>query len=124
MPEQTAIRWMAIFGVTAALSVWGCADADRGASDVVAGAAAEAGAVPPTDKAVGDADVPDAVGGVIVRLKGRDGIVVVRRGASGPTWSLETAEGEALVPAQSLDQLRTAHPELHRRFDTMWARRK
>lgn len=58
---------------------------------------------------------------VLLRIVGRDRVIVVRSGEAGATWSLESADGEVLVPDMTLDELRAEHPQLHQRVRTMQA---
>lgn len=62
---------------------------------------------------------PDHTGPVIARLAGRHDTIVIRAGDSGPTYSLETARGEILVPDMTLGKLAAVNPGLAKRIDTL-----
>jgi len=65
------------------------------------------------------AAAPNQTGPVIARICGRHDIIIIRAGDSGPTYSLETARGEVLVPNMPLGKLAAMNPALAKRIDTM-----
>jgi hypothetical protein len=71
--------------------------------------------------AVSAADGPTASGAMISRLVGRHDVIVVRAGATGATYSLETKSGEVVVPAATLGKLAMTKPTLSRAVRTMQA---
>jgi hypothetical protein len=66
-------------------------------------------------------DQPQTDGPVIARIVGRHDVIVVRAGAEGATYSLETKQGKTLVPAQTLGNLAMSKPGLGRKVRTMQA---
>ena len=58
---------------------------------------------------------------VIVEVVGRDQRIIVRSGATGPTYSLRNVQGETLVPAMTLQTMQAQHPDLARKVATMSA---
>jgi hypothetical protein len=53
---------------------------------------------------------PDGM--IITRVVSRQDVIVVRAGSGGPTYSLETKNGEVIVPAATLGKLAMTKPSL------------
>jgi hypothetical protein len=62
---------------------------------------------------------PQHAGPVIAGIAARHDCIVIRAGDSGPTYSLETARGEVLVPDMTLGKLAAANPELFQWVTTL-----
>jgi hypothetical protein len=58
---------------------------------------------------------------VIARIASRHTTIVVRAGATEPTYSLETAAGEVLVKDMTLGELAQTNPEMRDRVRNMQA---
>lgn len=58
---------------------------------------------------------------VIVKLVSRDTALVARAGRNGTTYSIESSDGEVIVPPQTLETLRAQAPDLAREVQTMQA---
>jgi hypothetical protein len=54
---------------------------------------------------------------VIVRVVGRHQTITVTAGPAGPLYSAATNDGETLVAAATLEQLRREHPDLYRQLE-------
>jgi len=72
--------------------------------------------------------VAEPQGPVISRMVGRDEVIVVRAGPNGPTYCLQSKNGEVIVPAMTLGDLAMSKPELFQELrvmqaDTLLARR-
>lgn len=75
-----------------------------------------------TNQAPQKALAPSPAGPVIVRIVSRDTMITARAGnGSGPVYSQETAQGEKIVPAMSLQQLQAQHPDLATQVKMMQA---
>jgi hypothetical protein len=74
-------------------------------------------ATPPPPQASG----PRSDGPVISRVVQRHDVIVVRAGANGPTYSLESKSGAVLVSEMTLSELAASHPEMFRAIKTMEA---
>ena len=64
---------------------------------------------------------PAANGRVICRVVGRHASIVVRAGANGATYAVETKAGETLIEGAGLDKLAMTHPQLAQSIDSMQA---
>jgi hypothetical protein len=62
-------------------------------------------------------------GPVITQLVGREQTIVVRAGVNGPTYSVESKDGELLRPPMTIDELAMSDPELYRAVRSMQAGR-
>src|SRR5271156_464384 len=60
-------------------------------------------------------------GPVILRIAGRHEDMVIRAGASGPTYSLESKDGSVLLAAMTLDELAVNNPQMFQTINTMQA---
>jgi hypothetical protein len=58
---------------------------------------------------------------VITRMVSRSQTVTIRAGKNGPTYSVESPDGQVLLASATLDELRIQQPDLARRIETLQA---
>jgi hypothetical protein len=85
-------------------------------SIVLTGCAAHRASIPQAQSAA-----PKSIDPIIVKLVGRNTTLVARATQNGPTYSLESSTGDVIVPAQTLESLRTERPALAREVQTLEA---
>jgi hypothetical protein len=62
-----------------------------------------------------------AQGQIITQIVSRDKVIIVRAGATEPTYSLQTKSGEVLVPPTTAGDLAVSNPQLLKTIHTMQA---
>jgi hypothetical protein len=75
---------------------------------------------PPAASALAPQSVA-AQGPIITQIVSHNEVIIVRAGATEPTYSLQSKNGEILVPAITAGDLALAHPELLQKVRTMQA---
>jgi hypothetical protein len=74
----------------------------------------------PTPQAAAPLPTPPQ-GPIITQIVSRDKVLIVRAGANGPTYSLQSKTGMVIVPAMTFGDLALNNPQLAQTVRTMQA---